>query len=276
MDIDNFFMDKLILLTNDDGINSLGIKSLYNSLKNRFDVVCVAPESPSSAVSKALTFHKPLRYQKVLCEDENLGYSTTGSPADNILLGFHLLKRKPDLVVSGINYGDNTSIHSILTSGTCAAAFEAAFNGVPAVAFSAAVADDAQLIDQKGIDFEPMAEIAAAIVEYILKNKWPSNLAFINVNFPTAIHGNEDVYITKPVLYKYDNYMVEKLDPRGLPYLWLWGKRKEQFPEGSDAWAVLEKKGISITPIAFEMYDKTKESEALLATLKQHLSDLHV
>ena len=135
--INRHVKDKLILLTNDDGIKSVGLNAVRKELNTIAKVVCFAPVAPSSAVSKALTFHKPIRYSQIDYDDGSIGYSTTGAPADNVLVGFHVLKRKPDIVVSGINYGDNSSIHSILTSGTCAAAFEAAFNNVPAIAISA-------------------------------------------------------------------------------------------------------------------------------------------
>ena len=108
-------IDKLILITNDDGIKSEGLNSLRVEVNKFANVICFAPAEPSSAVSKALTFHKPIRFYPIKYEDGSIGYSTTGSPADNILVGFHVLKRKPDLVISGINYGDNSSIHSILT-----------------------------------------------------------------------------------------------------------------------------------------------------------------
>ena len=117
-----------------------------------------------------------------------------------------------------------------------------------------------------------MAKISARIVDYIIKQPWPSDLAFINVNFPTRVSNATKIHITYPVLYKYDNYMVEKADPRGLPYLWLWGKRKEHFPEGSDAWAVIDQGSISITPIAFNMYDKSDRSQKMLQGLKENIT----
>ena len=100
--------DKLILLTNDDGIKSSGLDILRKELKKVGKVVCFAPAEPSSAVSKALTFHKPIRFTTITYEDGTTGYSTTGAPADNVLVGFHILKRKPDIVVSGINSGDTS------------------------------------------------------------------------------------------------------------------------------------------------------------------------
>ncbi|MCG3222234.1 MAG: 5'/3'-nucleotidase SurE [Candidatus Heimdallarchaeota archaeon] len=263
--------DKLILLTNDDGIKSQGLYSLKKYLNKIGKVECFAPTEPSSAVSKALTFHKPIRFYSYNFEDGTTGYSTTGSPADNVLVGFHVLKRKPDVVVSGINYGDNSSIHSILTSGTCAAAFEAGFNKVPAIAFSADVSDDAQLIDQRGVDFDHFARISKEIVELVLELDWPKDLAFLNVNYPTEITEETKVYVTVPTVYKYDNYMVEKKDPRNLTYLWLWGERKKTFPENTDSWAVIHKKGISISPIAFNLHEKTDQSLKLAETVQKHI-----
>ncbi|MHA1259870.1 MAG: 5'/3'-nucleotidase SurE [Candidatus Heimdallarchaeaceae archaeon] len=266
--------NKLILLTNDDGIKSLGLLSLRKELIKISDVICIAPSEPSSAVSKALTFHKPIRFYPMKFGDGSKGYSTTGAPADNVLVGFHILKKKPDIVVSGINYGDNSSVHSILTSGTCAAAFEAAFNNVPAIAFSSDVTDDAQLIDQKGIDFSQIAEISREIVKITLELEWPQDLAFLNVNYPTEITEKTKVYVTRPTLYKYDNYMVEKRDPRDLPYLWLWGERKKSFPENTDTWAVLNEKSISISPIGFNLHEKTDQSIELAKNIKEQIKGI--
>jgi 5'-nucleotidase len=262
--------DKLILLTNDDGIKSQGLNSLRKHLSKIGKVECFAPTEPSSAVSKALTFHKPIRFYPFHFEDDSIGYSTTGSPADNVLVGFHVLKRKPDIVVSGINYGDNSSIHSILTSGTCAAAFEAGFNKVPAIAFSADVSET-QMIDQRGIDFDPFAHISKKIVEKTLELDWPKDLAFLNVNYPSEITEETSIYVTEPTVYKYDNYMVEKKDPRKLAYLWLWGERKKTFPENTDSWAVIHKKSISITPIAFNLHEKTDQSLKLAESVQNHI-----
>ena len=265
--------NNMILLTNDDGIKSEGLLSLRNHLKKISKIICVAPSEPSSAISKALTFHKPLRFFPITFEDGDTGYSTTGSPADNVHVGFHILKNKPDIVVSGINYGDNSSIHSILTSGTCAAAFEAAFNDVPAIAFSADVAEDIQLT-QTGIDFEKMAQISQKIVDFTLKMDWPKGLAFLNVNYPTEINDKTEIYITKPILYKYDNYMVEKKDPRGVPYLWLWGEKKRTFPEYTDTWSVCDKKGISVSPIGLNINIETDQSLMLVESVKKQIESI--
>ena len=263
--------DKLILLTNDDGIKSEGLNSLREEVNKIANVVCFAPSEPSSAVSKSLTFHKPIRYFPVQYEDGSTGYSTTGSPADNVFVGFHVLKRKPDLVISGINYGDNSSIHSILTSGTCAAAFEAAFNKVPAIAFSSDVSDDTQLMDQRGVDFGKMAKISAEIVKIVLELEWPENLAFLNVNYPKEITSETQVFITSPEVYKYKNFMVEKSDPRNLPYLWLWGERKKTFRENTDSWAVVEQNGISISPISIDLHGISEPAVKIMEILQEHI-----
>ena len=269
-----FVKDNLILLTNDDGIKSVGLNTIREELVKIAKVVCFAPAEPSSAVSKALTFHKPIRFSQINYKDGSTGYSTTGAPADNVLVGIHVLKKKPNIVVSGINYGDNSSIHSILTSGTCAAAFEAAFNNIPAIAFSADLSDDAQLIEQKGINFDRMAEISRMIVKHSLDMEWPQDLAFLNVNYPTEITEETKIYITKPAFYKYNNYMVEKKDPRKLPYLWLWGEQKKSFPENTDTWAVQTMKSISITPIGLNFHEKSDQSASLLKSIQENISDM--
>jgi 5'-nucleotidase len=265
--------NKLILLTNDDGIKSVGLNALRSELSQIAKVVCFAPAEASSAISKALTFHKPITYSTVAYEDGTKGYSTTGSPADNVLVGFHLLKRKPDLVVSGINYGDNSSIHSILTSGTCAAAFEAYFNKVPAIAFSADLEDDTQMFIQKGINFDKMAKISSAIANIVLELEWPEDLAFLNVNYPKQITEETKVFLTSPALYKYNNFMVEKKDPRKLTYFWLWGEKKESFPENTDTWAVVNQNSISISPIGLNLFDASDQSQELINILQQQIKD---
>lgn len=265
--------NKLIILTNDDGIKSSGLNALRSELSQIADVVCFAPAEASSATSKALTFHKPITYSTIAYDDGTIGYSTTGSPADNVLVGFHVLKRKPDLVVSGINYGDNSSIHSILTSGTCAAAFEAYFHKVPAIAFSADLADDSQMFIQRGINFDKMAKISSAITNIVLELEWPEDLAFLNVNYPQQITEETKVFITSPALYKYNNYMIEKKDPRKLTYFWLWGEKKESFPENTDSWAVVNQNSISISPIGLNLHDTSDSSLKLVTMLQQQIKD---
>ena len=127
-----------ILLTNDDGIFSEGIRALYESLKQIGNVTIVAPDSERSAVGHAITLSDPLRVKKVIRGGKFFGYATTGTPADCVKLAIRaILKKRPDLVVSGINLGPNVG-YSVLYSGTVSGATEGAILGIPSFAISLA------------------------------------------------------------------------------------------------------------------------------------------
>ncbi|MFX0114355.1 MAG: 5'/3'-nucleotidase SurE [Candidatus Hodarchaeota archaeon] len=246
----------VILVTNDDGINAAGIQALVEELRDEDKVLVVAPESQRSGESKALTFQAPLRAKKA---NSSLAptYSINGTPADAVVLGSHLAKRMfgqpPGLVVSGINAGENTSIHAIMTSGTCAAAFEAAIMGIPAVAFSRRVPPNEFFENGKVTDFQICAKHAKHIAQKILQNKLPKGVAFLNVNFPADVSLDTPSLITKisPIGYTVD--VQEIRDPRGTSVYWVWGPMKEEFEPGTDIYTLLVENKISITPISLSL-----------------------
>ncbi|HJK62919.1 MAG TPA: 5'/3'-nucleotidase SurE, partial [Methanocorpusculum sp.] len=129
-----------ILLTNDDGVNSGGLWAAYEALSAFADVTVVAPAVQQSAVGRSISIFEPLRMNEVWIGDRS-AYSVEGRPTDALLLGLYGLNLKPDLVVSGINLGENISYESITTSGTVGAAMEAANQGVPALAYSLQMSD---------------------------------------------------------------------------------------------------------------------------------------
>ena len=128
--------DRLIMVTNDDGVTSPGITALADAASSLGSVMVVGPEGEQSAAGMSLTFNRPLRVTKVRV-GRRVCYAVSGSPADSSMIGIHnLLPRRPDAVVSGINLGENLTIQDIFASGTVAAALSAALLGIPAIAFS--------------------------------------------------------------------------------------------------------------------------------------------
>jgi 5'-nucleotidase len=241
---------KAILVTNDDGYDSEGIKALYDSVKDLGETVIVAPERPQSGASMSLTFHKPLRVSKVMIGNV-LAYSVSGSPADAVMLGIHsVLKKRPDIVVSGINYGDNTTFQDVFASGTVAAAIEGAINKIPCIAFSMCVPEVAIFSPGLiGVNFEEARPISKAITEWILQKNLPRGVDILNVNYPFKIDRNTKTIVTKLAKRKYSDFVLERKDPRGRAYYWIWGRRFSKFEKWTDAFAIHHEKAISITPI---------------------------
>ena len=170
-----------ILLTNDDGYAAVGIRRLYDVLSPCYDVMVVAPEAEQSGISHAFTFNRPLRYTTLPDSIGMPGYMTTGTPSDCVKFAIsYLLKEKPDVVISGMNCGENSGISGFY-SGTVAAAREGAFWRIPSFAFSLCGGNDAFFTDY--------ARAAKTIVEAIMASPAPSEHGghvYYNVNFPSC------------------------------------------------------------------------------------------
>ncbi len=236
----------LILVTNDDGISAPGIRNLIAAVKHLGDVVIVAPDSPQSAMGHAVTISKPLRLERTPIYEPLLAYQCSGTPADCVKIAVDkVLHRKPDLLVSGINHGSNSSIN-ILYSGTMSAAVEGAIEGIPSVGFS--------LCDFSiDADFSLAGKIAVNVAENILKNGLPQGV-LLNVNIPKI--GEEEfkgVKICRQALAKWEEDFDERKDPTGKSYYWLTGKFVN-FDKGEDTdeWA-LANGFASIVPVQFDL-----------------------
>jgi len=233
----------LILVSNDDGVSSKGIKALAQALKKIADVVVVAPDREKSAASHSLTLHRPLRVQKISPKV----YSVDGTPTDCITLGiYEILKRKPDLIISGINKGANLG-DDVHYSGTVSAALEGGIFGVPSIAIS--------LMGRERLIFTAAANFAVKLAKKVAKEGLPPGV-ILNVNVPNVpenqIKGHIWVKLGKR---NYGDIIVEKMDPRGRAYFWIGGDEKGfvDIPH-SDCNAILENK-ISITPLRIDMTD---------------------
>ncbi|WP_027883148.1 5'/3'-nucleotidase SurE [Meiothermus rufus] len=230
-----------ILVANDDGIFSPGIKALAFALRPLAEVNVVAPDVEQSGVGHSITFRRPLRFKHTAAAGfgEIPAYRVDGTPADCVVLGSQLLGR-PDLVVSGINIGVNMGL-DLTHSGTVAAALEGASMGIPAIAFS---------LDASGeeLRFEEAARYAAVIARWVLRHGLPEK-TLLNVNFPNQ--KPQGVRITRLSTHRYEDSVVERVDPEGRPYYWVAGKPTAELEEGTDFWAV--RHGfISITPISLD------------------------
>jgi 5'-nucleotidase len=228
----------LILVSNDDGIYSHGIKTLAEKLKKFARVVVVAPDREQSASSHSITLHRPLRVNQI----QKNYYSVSGTPTDCITLGVNeILKKKPDLIVSGINRGANLG-DDVHYSGTVSAAMEGVIMGIPSMAISLVTRSESPR-------YTAAANFACKVAKRVVKNGLPKGV-MLNINVPDLprekIKGHLICILGKR---NYSDVIVEKIDPRGKKYYWIGGDEvgADNIP-GSDCNAVAARY-ISITPL---------------------------
>ncbi len=232
-----------ILVINDDGITAPGIKVLAHLMKELGDVTVVAPDSPQSAMGHAITIAKPLRLDKVDIYPGIEMYQSSGTPVDCVKLAVNqVLHKKPDLCVSGINHGSNSSIN-VIYSGTMSAAMEGAIEGIPSIGFS--LADFSQ-----DADFSHVEKYVLQIAKQVLKNGLPQG-TLLNVNFPKT-DDIKGIKICRQAVAKYEEEFDERLDPHKRKYYWLTGKfaLNDQGTD-TDEWA-LKNNYASIVPVEFD------------------------
>lgn len=236
-----------ILVTNDDGINAPGIRALISVMSEIGNVVVVAPDSPQSAMGHAITINNTLYLNKISAENATITeYSCSGTPVDCVKLAVNeILKKKPDLCVSGVNHGSNSSIN-VIYSGTMSAAVEAGIEGIPAIGFS--------LLDfDWNADFEQIKPFIKKIALEVLNKELPIG-TILNVNFPKLktdqIKGIKICRQAKAVwMEKFD----KRKTPYGRDYYWLTGEFVNQDKgEDTDEWA-LSNGYISIVPVQFDL-----------------------
>lgn len=244
----------LVLVTNDDGVFSPGLVALADAVARYSRVSVIAPEGQQSAAGMSLTFHRPLRVERVLVHGRTC-FAVSGSPADSVMLGINrILPRRPDMVVSGINIGENLTIQDILASGTVAAAMEAALLGIPSIAFSMEVPENTEFSHgQKSTRFNLPAKIAAEMTSELLTNGLPDGVNLLNVNFPWKTESGTRVKLTSIEVRKYRDYILKRKDPRGRPYYWVWGSRLPTYRTDSDIYAVHNDKMISVSPLSLDL-----------------------
>ncbi|HHL38884.1 MAG TPA: 5'/3'-nucleotidase SurE [Deltaproteobacteria bacterium] len=229
-----------MLISNDDGIRSEGIRALARVMKRLGRVYVVAPDRERSAASHSLTLHRPLRVERV----GPSMYAVDGTPTDCITLAVHgLLKdKRPDLVVSGINKGPNLG-EDVSYSGTVSAAMEGTLLGVPSIAVSLAA--------RERFDFSAAADFSASVAEKVLEGGLPPD-TLININVPAGdkVKGSRITRLGKRV---YGDVIIEKTDPRGRKYYWIGGDMLHW--EGGDDtdFAAVTGGYVSITPLHLDL-----------------------
>lgn len=238
----------LILISNDDGITSKGIKTLVEVMKELGDVIVVAPDSPQSGMGHAITVGDTLRLEETSIFDSVRAFECSGTPADCVKMARHFVlkdEREPDIIVSGINHGSNTSI-SVLYSGTMSAAIEGAIEGTPAIGFS--------LCDYgSDPDFSHTREYIKKIVKQVLEKGLPKGVA-LNVNFPRkkseAIKG---IRICRQANAKWVEEFDQRFDPNRRRYFWMTGSFVN-FDKGedNDEWAIANNY-VSVVPCQFDL-----------------------
>jgi 5'-nucleotidase len=237
----------LILVTNDDGVTAPGIRHLIKIMKEFGEVVVVAPDSPQSGMGHAITITDNLYCDKIHSEDQDFEeYSCSGTPVDCVKIATQeILKRKPDLCVSGINHGSNSSIN-VIYSGTMSAAVEAGTEGIPAVGFS--------LLDYAmDADFEPTTEYVKKITKNILNGNLPAGIV-LNVNFPKLKSKDlKGLKVCRQAKAHWEERYDKRQTPQGRDYYWLTGEFiNEDAGEDTDEWA-LAHGYVSVVPIQFDL-----------------------
>ena len=237
----------LILVTNDDSIVAPGIRALIEVMKEIGEVIVVAPDSPQSAMGHAITINNTITLDKMHLDKEiKHEYSCSGTPVDCVKIAVHeILKCKPDLCVSGINHGSNSSIN-VIYSGTMSAAVEAGIEGIPAIGFS--------LLDYSwDADFEPFKKYVKKIALNVLEKGLPEGV-ILNVNFPKLKSEElKGIKICRQAKATWIEEFDKRTNPMGKEYYWLSGEFVNQDKgEDTDEWA-LHNGYISIVPVQFDL-----------------------
>lgn len=237
----------LILVTNDDGITAPGIRTLVEIMLPIGDVVVVAPDSPQSAKGHAITIDSTLYVEQIeVPEGTHLEYTCSGTPADCVKLAVReILDRRPDICVSGINHGSNSSIN-VIYSGTMSAAIEAGIEGIPAIGFS--------LLNYKwSAKFEACKTAIKTITENVLKHGLNEGVV-LNVNIPDIPEKNiKGIKVCRQARANWVEAFDKRKNPQGRDYYWLTGKFVNlDGGEDTDEWA-LEHDYVSVVPVQFDM-----------------------
>lgn len=241
-------MRPLILVSNDDGITSKGIFTLVNAMKKLGDVIVVAPDGPQSGMGHAITVGETLRLEENFIFEGVKAYECSGTPADCVKIARHFVfkdGRQPDVIVSGVNHGSNTSI-SVLYSGTMSAAIEGAIEGTPSIGFS--------LCDfSHDADFDHIEEYLVRITKQVLDKGLPRGIA-LNVNFPPKRNEPiKGIRICRQANAKWIEDFDMRYDPNGRRYFWMIGNFVN-FDKGedNDEWAIANNY-ISVVPCQFDL-----------------------
>lgn len=237
---------KHILLTNDDGIDSNGLFALYRELTKIGEVTVVAPHVERSAVGHAITMNEPIRVIDFFRPDKFHGYAISGTPADCVKIAIKkLMRKKPDIIVSGVNHGSNTATN-VLYSGTVSAATEGVIMGIPAIASSLTSHD-------LKANMEFAGEFTAKVASMVLKKGLPPD-TLLNINIPALDKSHiKGVEVSRQGKGRYEEFFEQRFDLSGRAYYWLTGKKMNLDTEDDIDDVAVARGKIAITPIHIDM-----------------------
>ncbi len=243
-----------ILITNDDGVNSSGIVAAKNAVSGLGEIDVVAPATQQSGIGHALTLFEPIRVSLATLLDGSHAHSVSGTPTDAVILGiYEIMNKKPDLLISGINIGENLGMAELTTSGTIGAAMEAVVHGVPALALSMQVTrDDIKFHDgHVDLDFDFAQKITRKLSKRIINKGLPDGIDFLNVNIPSHPESHK-IKLTRLGRKMYSIHIQKRLDPRGREYYWIDGDPIGTDEEGTDVGTLKNMKCPTVTPISID------------------------
>ncbi|WP_333662623.1 5'/3'-nucleotidase SurE [Chishuiella changwenlii] len=236
----------LILVTNDDGITAPGIRALIDIAKEFGEVYVVAPDSPQSGMGHAVTLNSTLFCDEIEVDEGIKEYACSGTPVDCVKLAVsEILPRKPDLCISGINHGSNSSVN-VIYSGTMSAAVEAGIEGISAIGFS--LADFSY-----NADFNASEKFIKTIIAQVLEHKLPKGIV-LNVNIPKLKEFDiKGIKVCRQADAKWEEKFDKREDPRGRVYYWMSGEFKN-LDKGEDTDEKALADGyISIVPVRYDL-----------------------
>lgn len=237
------YQKPLILVCNDDGIFSNGIKALADVADEFGDVEIIAPDRQQSAVGHSITISTPLRARSFRIDNRFNGQAVSGTPADSVKLAHNqLLNRKPDLVVSGINHGSNAGIN-ILYSGTVSAATEGTILGYPSIAISCTDFDE-------DADLSGCKDAARKVIGYVLNHGLPKGVT-LNLNAPSG--PLKGIKWVRQANSRYVEEFEGRIDPHNRSYYWMTGKFQLLDEDEDNDISVIEKGYASLTPIQYDL-----------------------
>jgi 5'-nucleotidase len=245
-----------ILVTNDDGVYASGLHAAAKSVSSLGEVVVVAPAGQKSGVGRSVSVFEPLRYAELSMNGQK-AYAVTGTPTDSVIIGlFAIMKGQlPNLVVSGINVGENISTDTVTTSGTIGAALEAASYGIPSIAASIQVVDQGDKFDLHHgakYSFETAMKILHRVAAKVLEHGLPEGVDILNLNVPASATEDTEIKVTRLARKIFKTSVQERLDPRGRPYYWIDGDLICCDADGTDVQTVYQEKMISLTPLSLD------------------------
>ncbi len=257
-------MSKNILLTNDDGVYSTGIHAAWKSVSDLGDVIVSAPMTQQSGVGRSISIFEPLRITETTVNGIEVN-AVAGTPTDSVILGiFAIMKKMPDLILSGFNIGENISTDTITTSGTIGAALEGASYGIPAIAASIQVMEEGdKFADNREFkhDYDVAIKVVKEIAKKVLKYGLPEKVDLLNINIPHHVEKEPEIEITHLARKFFRTDVEERHDPRGRPYYWIAGELLMDEEEGTDVHAIMHNGNVSVTPISLDATSQVDFSE---------------